>query len=78
MRRMRMLHRGSYTRILAEEPRSSKGVRIIPGDPSAKRGPQDDSSYAEVNKRGPALAGPSLCPFPDQKRNFPRSEKELH
>jgi hypothetical protein len=34
--------RGSFTRILAEEPIWGDSVRTFPGDPSANVGPQDD------------------------------------
>jgi len=36
---------GSFTKILAEEPRNCISTATIAGDPSANTGPQDDSRF---------------------------------
>jgi hypothetical protein len=42
------LRLGSFTKIVAKEPRCSMYVPIIAGDPSAKSRPQDDSLKREA------------------------------
>ncbi|HWY67709.1 MAG TPA: hypothetical protein VNX88_03540 [Terriglobales bacterium] len=45
MNRIQLQLPGSFTKILAKEPRSYIFVPVIAGDPSANAGPQDDSRF---------------------------------
>jgi len=47
-----MRYHGSQAQILAKDPGRRNQVRIIPGDPSPKRGAQDDSCWKRDHGRG--------------------------